>query len=116
AENHLYDLYACSDIQVLPQAQGIGAGAFPSKLPNLIAAGVPILAICDKDSEVEEIIKMAGAGKSVSCWDTQQLLEAFDLLLENDGERQRAIRRNRARKFIAAKFDINKLLASIIGE
>ena len=116
AENHLNDLYACSDIQILPQAQGIGAGAFPSKLPNLIAAGVPILAICDKDSEVGEIIKMSGAGKSVSCWDTQQLLEACDLLLESEGEGQRAIRKARAKKFIAAKFDVNRLIASIIGE
>jgi len=81
-----------------------------------IAAGVPILAICDKDSEVGEIIKMSDAGKSVSSWDTQQLLEACDLLLENDGEGQRAIRKARAKKFIAAKFDVNRLIASIIGE
>jgi len=44
-EEELAELYERSTVQVIPQAGGTAAGAFPSKLPNLFATGVPVFAI-----------------------------------------------------------------------
>ncbi|PIP06273.1 MAG: hypothetical protein COX51_09155, partial [Syntrophobacteraceae bacterium CG23_combo_of_CG06-09_8_20_14_all_50_8] len=112
-ESHLAELYAHSDIQMVPQAEGTGAGAFPSKLPNLLAAGVPVLTVCDQESELARIIRETGAGKAVSCWDFQELLQAVDSLLEHAAKEPRAHRRAMAERHIQKKFDVNRLVASI---
>jgi len=114
-ENHLFDLYACSDIQVVPQAEGTGAGAFPSKLPNLIAAGVPVLAICDKESELARVVLETSAGEAVSVWDFQELHRALDSLLQHAAELPREHRQGMAETYIREKFDVNRLIASIIN-
>lgn len=112
-EDHLAELYARSDIQIVPQAEGTGAGAFPSKLPNLIAAGVPVLAVCDKESELARIILETGAGKAVSGWDFQELHQAVDKLLEHASKEPRDHRKAMAERYIQKKFNINRLVASI---
>jgi len=113
-EDHLSDLYARSDVQVVPQAEGTGAGAFPSKLPNLIAAGVPVLAICDTDSELARVIVETGAGEAISGWDFQELRRALDSLLRHSAEVSREHRKAGAKKHIRDKFNINKLIESIL--
>jgi hypothetical protein len=55
-------------------------GAFPSKLPNLIATGTSIFAIKDDDSEVDHIISRYSRGRTTNTWQadiTIQALEAF---------------------------------------
>lgn len=112
-EGHLAELYARSDIQMVPQAEGTGAGAFPSKLPNLIAAGVPVLAVCDQESELARVILETGAGKAVSGWNFQELRQAVDTLLQHAAKEPRAHRQAMAELYIKEKFDINRLVASI---
>ncbi|MBN1548326.1 MAG: glycosyltransferase [Syntrophaceae bacterium] len=114
-EDCLSDLYACSDIQVVPQAEGTGAGAFPSKLPNLIASGVPVLAICDRESDLARVILETGAGEAVSGWDFQELCRALDSLLQNGAEIPRMHRQAIAETYIREKFNIDRLIASIIN-
>lgn len=113
-DSHLPALYACSDIQVLPQAEGTGCGAFPSKLPNLIAAGVPVLAICDKNSELGEMVEKVQAGKTVFGWDTRELLQGLESLLVWSGKESRADRRARTKKHILENFDVNRLIDLIV--
>ena len=112
-ESHLAELYAHSDIQMVPQAEGTGAGAFPSKLPNLLAAGVPMLVVCDQESELARIIRETDAGKAVPSWDFQELSQAVDSLLEHAAKEPRAHRRAMAERHIQKKFDVNRLVASI---
>lgn len=68
-EMHLADLYRSSDVQVIPQASGTGEAALPSKLPNLAAAGVPIVAICDDDAELGRLVRALGGGVCEWCAD-----------------------------------------------
>lgn len=63
-ERNLAELYLRSSVQIIPQAKGTGAGAFPSKLPNLLMAGVPVFAICADDSELAKVVAESGGGKS----------------------------------------------------
>jgi len=114
-ENQLSALYASSDIQVIPQAEGTGAGAFPSKLPNLISAGVPVLAICDKESELAKVVLEAEAGVVVSGWDFHKLNDAVDSLLRISTNMPRERRQVMAQKYVLEKFDVNRLIASIVN-
>lgn len=114
-ESRLFELYAYSDIQIVPQAEGTGAGAFPSKLPNLIAAGVPVLAICDKGSELEKVILEANAGKIVSGWHEKPLMEALDSLIGDTNKETRPARKARAEKYVMDHFNIDKLVDSIVN-
>jgi colanic acid biosynthesis glycosyl transferase WcaI len=78
AEQDLNELYTRSAIQIIPQAEGTEVAALPSKLPNLIAAGVYLLAICSEDSEVGQLIQQAGTGSIVQQWDRELFLTQLD--------------------------------------
>src|SRR5665213_2398700 len=82
AEQDLEELYARSAIQVIPQADGTEAAALPSKLPNLLAAGVHLLAICNEDSEVGRLIQQARTGSIVEQWEQELFLTRLDEALE----------------------------------
>ncbi|MGH9616968.1 MAG: glycosyltransferase, partial [Acidobacteriaceae bacterium] len=74
AEQDLPELYARSSIQIIPQAEGTESAALPSKLPNLLAAGVHLLAICSAGSEVERMIELTGTGSIATRWDEESFL------------------------------------------
>jgi colanic acid biosynthesis glycosyl transferase WcaI len=78
AEQDLEELYARSAIQIIPQAEGTEAAALPSKLPNLMAAGVHLLAICGAESEVGRLIQQAGTGSIVERWNEELFLMQLD--------------------------------------
>ena len=74
-EELLTELLDRSTVHVIPQAEGISAGAFPSKLPNLLAHGVPVFAICDRESELASIVDKMGYGRHVDTWDMPTLVD-----------------------------------------
>lgn len=78
AEGDLEELYARSAIQIIPQAEGTESAALPSKLPNLLSAGVFLLAICGRNSEVGRLIRKTGTGKIVESWDETLFLRRLD--------------------------------------
>jgi len=82
ADDALQALYACSTVQVIPQAGGTGAGAFPSKLPNLLAAGVPVFAICDPHRELATVIDETGAGRHTDQDDAAQWVAQLSAFLD----------------------------------
>lgn len=112
-EDLLPKLYACSDIQIIPQAEGTSTGAFPSKIPNIIASGVPILAICDPGSELEIIIRESGTGLVVSGWETLKLLSALDDLLADISKESRSDRITRTQQYVNNKFSVDRLVDSL---
>lgn len=113
-EERLPELYERSTVQLLPQAAGVGAGAFPSKLPNLIAVGVPVFAICDADSELASVIRESGAGRVAPSWEEPALSRNFDSFLhELQGDNRRE-RRRRLAPFVAAHFEIQALIDRLI--
>ena len=73
-EEQLAELYARSSVQVVPQAPGTEHGSLPSKLPNLLAAGVQILAICSDASEVSVLLKKTEMATLVPDWTEDSFL------------------------------------------
>jgi len=114
-EKNLYELYMCSDVQVIPQVSGTAEGAIPSKLPNIIKAGVPVFAICEEDSDLARLIEQSGIGICAYSWDIQKLacqLENGLRIFEGQSheDRQRAVN-----DFVRANFDIENLIQEILA-
>jgi colanic acid biosynthesis glycosyl transferase WcaI len=74
------ELMARSDVQVIPQAPGTSDGSLPSKLPNIIAAGIKLLCITDPNSELAGIVHAYSKGAVSFSWGHAECLQAFQQL------------------------------------
>jgi colanic acid biosynthesis glycosyl transferase WcaI len=59
-------IYAASDICLVPQTAQTGCDAIPSKVYRIMACARPVLAITDPDSDLVHLVKEAACGESVS--------------------------------------------------
>ncbi len=114
AEQDLAELYTRSAIQIIPQAEGTEAAALPSKLPNLLAAGVHLLAICGADSEVGRLIQQAGTGSIVERWDEELFLTRLDEALEIARTETAATRRARVEPLMEL-FSVANMVRLAVG-
>lgn len=62
----LAEVLASADIHVVPLRTGLGSVSVPSKAYSIMAAGRPMLASIDADSEVARMINSAGCGRVVA--------------------------------------------------
>ena len=115
AEQDLAELYARSAIQIIPQAEGTESAALPSKLPNLLAAGVHLLAICSSGSEVERMIQLAGTGSIATKWDEECFLTRLDEALEIVRRESASARRARVESLLD-RFSITNMVRLATGE
>ena len=115
AEQDLEELYARSAIQIIPQAGGTEAAALPSKLPNLMAAGVHLLAICGENSEVGRLIQQAGTGTLVERWDEDLFLERLDEALDVVRRESPAARQDRIKPLLNL-FSISNIVRLTTGD
>jgi colanic acid biosynthesis glycosyl transferase WcaI len=58
----LSELLASADVHLVPLRTGLGAVSVPSKLYSILAAGRPVLAAIDADTEIPRILAASGAG------------------------------------------------------
>lgn len=77
-------LIAASDICLVTQQKAISEVAFPSKIVTYLAAARPIIASVNPESEVADIVRDSGAGKTVGAGDPEALLAAICELREQD--------------------------------
>jgi hypothetical protein len=77
-DDELEGLLRCSTIQIIPQKLMVSHGAFPSKLPNLIATGTAIFAITDRGSEVDNILSQYSKGTAVNTWDFASTIRSLE--------------------------------------
>lgn len=114
AERDLGRMYERSDVQIIPQKHGTETGSLPSKLPNLLAAGVHILAACPPESEVCRILKVAGTATMVSAWTPEQFLAGVRHALAAAALRTHAERRA-AVAGLLSQFEIGNLCQLVVG-
>jgi colanic acid biosynthesis glycosyl transferase WcaI len=113
-ECDLWELYLRSHIQVIPETAGLSRGAVPSKLPNLLAAGVPILYVGEKDSDVWRLIQGCRAGACCDSWDFDILSDLADQLLVECGKHPHAVRRLRFVNQYADLFGVEALIKALL--
>ena len=77
-----------ADVHVVPQASATAAYALPSKLFNIMEAGRAILAICDSETSVSDVIQEAGAGLCVASTEATEMEEALLRLARDSALRE----------------------------
>lgn len=69
-------LAAC-DLSLIPFVPGMSGVSVPSRMYNVMASGRPLLALCDRGSEIGMVIREERIGWVVDCGDTAGLAEAI---------------------------------------
>lgn len=111
----LAELYARSDVQIIPQALNTSEGSLPSKLPNLLSAGVPVFVICEKGSELGNLVNQAKAGMVVHTWDTAELVGQFRFYKNELAAESKQDRRMRLQTFVKSKFSIDCVVENVLA-
>jgi colanic acid biosynthesis glycosyl transferase WcaI len=104
------EIYAASDVCLVPLAGGVSGSALPSKLLRIMACGRPVLAVCDSASEIGQLVREANAGIIVTPGDTDGLARAI-LFLRTDDQRRNKMAAD-ARRFVAARYSRSVITAA----
>jgi colanic acid biosynthesis glycosyl transferase WcaI len=83
----LGEVLAAADIHVVPLKRGLAKASVPSKLYSVLAAGRPVLASVDPDTEVDRTIRRAGAGLCVPPDDAPRFIAALRSLVDAPDDR-----------------------------
>lgn len=85
----LGEVLASADVHLVTLRAGLGAVSVPSKTYSILAAGRPVLAAIDADTEVPRILTASGAGLVVPPDDEGQFIAALaDLVADSAGRAQ----------------------------
>ena len=84
----LSEVLATADIHIVPLRTGLGHMSVPSKIYSVFAAGRPVLASVDSETEIERIIRASGAGIAVQPDDFNSFRDRLEELIENSELRE----------------------------
>jgi colanic acid biosynthesis glycosyl transferase WcaI len=95
---------------------GTSEGSLPSKLPNLLAAGVPVFAICEPQSEIVRLLRQAGAsaGDHADSFDAAHLQLRFESLLQRVRGEPRSARVAGQRSLVERLFAVEPVVNEIL--
>lgn len=114
SELQLAELYERSDIQIIPQLLHTSEGSLPSKLPNIIAAGVSLFVISDAGSELEDFVISSNAGVVSNTWNIDELESLFLSFMGNIFKESKSDRKIRLSQFAKSKFNIDFVVEEIL--
>jgi colanic acid biosynthesis glycosyl transferase WcaI len=92
----LAEVQAASDVSVVTLLPGRGRTSVPSKVAGYMAAGRPVVASVDGDSDTADCVRNAGCGAVVLPGDSAALADSLRRLLLDRPERERMGRAARA--------------------
>jgi colanic acid biosynthesis glycosyl transferase WcaI len=79
---------ATGDVHVVPLRRGLGDVSVPSKTYSSLAAGRPVMASIDADSEIPRLLAAAGAGIAVQPDDLDAFVDAIRMLVDDPAKRE----------------------------
>jgi colanic acid biosynthesis glycosyl transferase WcaI len=91
----LPEMYASSDICLVPLRKGFTNVSVPCKVFTIMASGRPMIASVDKDSDTWRFVERAECGMCVEAEDDQGLAEAIQALYGDPARRERLGRSGR---------------------
>lgn len=112
----LEELYARSTLQLIPQSEVGSNACLPSKLPNILAAGCAVLAICEQGSELAKIIEQSGTGIVAYSWERNALSAKLKEGLNMAKLRSHEQRRVHVRTLLSSDFSLEALVGAVLGE
>ena len=75
------EVLASADLHLVPLRTGLGASSVPSKIYSILAAGRPVVASIDEESEVARVVGETGVGLAVPPDDLDALVAAVEDLV-----------------------------------
>ena len=102
ARSAVPEMYAASDVCLVPLKGGTARDTFPSKIYTIMAAARPAIACADEDSELAWVVREARSGIAVPPDDARALSEAISGAL--DGRRELAAMGSRGREYVASNY------------
>jgi colanic acid biosynthesis glycosyl transferase WcaI len=115
SEDALEELYVRSDIHIIPQASGTESASMPSKLPNIVISGRPVLVICDEDSELAEIVGQYDLGVVAPMWDPEMIAKRLDHFVRNELAAWKSRADSRLRREAVGSFSLDKLINEVLA-
>jgi len=106
-EQSYQEMLADADLLVLPVVSGSGNSFLPAKLLSSCAAGKPVLAICDPDSELARIVRTNRCGEVLPPGNPQRIAQTL-VALSNERIRLRSM--GEAAKEFAKQYAQDKVL------
>jgi colanic acid biosynthesis glycosyl transferase WcaI len=79
----LSEVLATGDIHLVPLRTGLASVSVPSKSYSILAAGRPMLAAIDLDTEIPNMLQQSGAGIAVEPDNSPAFIEALGRLVGN---------------------------------
>jgi putative colanic acid biosynthesis glycosyltransferase WcaI len=109
AQPQFMDLLAASNVSLITQQRVVADIVFPSKTLTFMAAGRPLIASVNPQSEIARAVKDARAGLVVEPENPSALFHAIDLMRNHEDERYAMA--GRAREYARARWDRDQVLA-----
>ena len=109
SESDFRGLLEASDVCLVSQQKAVSEIAFPSKIVTYLAAGRPIIATVNLDSEVARVTQASGAGMVVEPENPKALLAA---ILDLRGQDRRSYSEN-ARKYASERWSSIRVLGNL---
>ena len=113
----LADALAASDLHLVPLRRGLASYSIPSKLLGIMAAGRPVLATVEEDSDSGKLVSKAGCGQVIPPEDPQAMAEAIMAYAADPDRREREAQAGRA--YVCKHLDRSSMLdcyESVFGE
>ena len=79
----LAEVLTAADIHLIPLKRGLANASVPSKTYSVLAAGRPLLASVDPNSEVARLVERAGCGIAIPPEDAESITKAVRRLIES---------------------------------
>ena len=110
ADRDLEELYLRSSVQIIPQEPCASSACLPSKLPNILAAGTVILAICAAGCELATLLAQTGTAIVADNWQMDLLVERLQEALLLDRLLTKKQRRAMTAGFLSRTFSLDLLI------
>lgn len=114
-EADLEELYARSNVQLIPQLEDTSEACLPSKLPNILAMGCAVLAICPMETELAQILQQTGCGIAAESWELDVLMQKLSQVLDQDKSQSRQQRQALAAPLLKTEFSLEPLIDAVLS-
>lgn len=78
----LPEVLAAADVHLVPLRKGLGRHSVPSKTYSILAAGRPLIAAVDEDSEIARIVAASGGGTAIPPDDPEALAKTIRSMID----------------------------------
>ena len=84
----LAEVLASADVHIVALRRGLGSVSVPSKIYSILAAGRPVVAAIDPDTEIPRLLQRSGAGVAVPPDSPDDFVDAVAGLIEHRDARE----------------------------